>query len=382
VQGAIAVYFSQKTDVDSSAAIELLLDTMLAQSGPDAEKSRAEAARLLGVISGPPELHARIGLLLSDSSAEVVDQALLSTGKIRDVRFLPLIIERLGQHRHTTTARAALVLYGEGAVGVLGDRLSDRGVPMAVRRQIPRVLAKIASPESASVLGHALAQSDPGLRFDVLRALNKVREKDPGLLPLDVDFADMINLELMGYLRSFQILAAFGTATPEIPVRGSRHSSELLFRRALLERMDQELERIFRLLALIYSSRDIHNAFVGITSRQARLEANALEVLEHMLHPELYRRLANVLDPEIGIRERLDFARQFCRIGVHSRAEALRILLHSEDRWMRVCALYAIGGLRIRELGPEIEGLSRDADPLLAETAIWTLSRLAVNGPA
>jgi len=159
-----------------------------------------------------------------------------------------------------------------------------------------------------------------------------------------------------------------------------RHPSSSVLTRALRERMDYEFERIFRLLALLYPPRDIYNAYVGVKSGRAQLRANALEVLEHLLKPEHFRMLSYALDPEITASDRLSFARRFCRVGVNSKAEALRILLHCDDRWLCACSLHAIGELGLAELCEDVRQLVTAGDPLLEETWTWTSARLGVAG--
>ncbi len=377
VQGAIGAYFARHTgEGDSSAAIELILDNLLSLAGPAEVPARREAARLLGVIPPPSDLHSRLHELLNDSEPEVVEQALLSAGKTRRGELVPAVVARLGQPRLAPAARAALVMYGRSEVGTLRSYLNDAAVPLAVRRQIPATLALLPIAESAAALAHSLVQVDPGLRFDVLKALNKLRDRNPDLLPADVDYADMVNFELIGYCRSIQILNALKS-----PGGKSGYGSERLLVRALRERMAHERERIFRLLALIYPPRDIHNAFVSLSSDRPRLQANAMEVLENLVQPELYRPLANVLDPEVDRDRRVLFANQFCRTVVNSPAEALRILLYSEDVWLCACALYMAGGLRLLELSADLAKIAHKGDPLLTETWNWAQARLAAEAP-
>lgn len=377
VQGSVVAYLARTGDPGYSSAAQLILNAMLSESGPDAVRTRAEAARVLGVIPPPSELHAQLfKLFLRDENPQVLEQAMLSAGKIRGREFLPLVIEKLGQRRLEGAARAALAQYAERAVGTLQDYLKDSGVPLPIRKQIPSVLARIATPESAAVLADSLIQSDPGLRFDVLKALNKLRRRDPLLVPTSPHFADLLDAELMGYYRSFQVLAAFdprASTSPRSP------AGESVLTRALRERMDHELERIFRLLALIYPPRDVYNAFVGLTSARPQVRANALEVLEHLLRSDLYHRLAYGLDPEIPLAEKLSFAERLCRAQVKSRIEALRILLHSEDRWLRACALHTVGELQLAELCSDVRQMPRDDDPLLAETWKWASTRLTAT---
>jgi AAA family ATP:ADP antiporter len=382
LQGAVVAFLARTGEPEYLAAAEFILRGMLTHTGPDAARSRAEAARVLGVIPSPCGLHSELSKLLQDDDVEVLEQALLSAGKIQGGGFLSQIIEKLGEPRLRGTARAALVQYGPQAVPALRECLNDGRVPVAIRKQIPKVLARISSSDSAAGLAECLIQSDPGVRYDVLRALNKLRSRDPGLAPPRAAVEDMLNVELLGYYRSFQILAAMdpkaGTAIPGPSSRGG----ESVLTRALRERMAYELERIFLLLALLCPPRDVHNAYVGLTTGTPQRQANAQEVLEHLLQPDLYRLLANALDPEIPFREKVNFARRLCGSSVESRDEALRILLHSEDRWMSACALYAVGKERLMELNDEVGRVPHADDPLLAETWQWAIGRLKAAIPA
>ncbi|MBZ5497350.1 MAG: HEAT repeat domain-containing protein [Acidobacteriia bacterium] len=382
IQGAVVTYLARSAEEDYSSAAMLILESMLSQVGPEAVPARCEAARVLGVIPSPSELHNHLLELMHDENPEVAEQALLSAGKNRIRELLPVVIEKLGQPQLVAAARTALVQYDRRAVGMLQSCLSDPTLPLPIRKQIPQTLARIPNAESASALAHSLVQSDPGLRYDVLKALNQLRDRDPELIPGDVDYADMVNAELIGYYRSFQILAALETSGGKAGSAEPHQGGERLLRRAFREHMDHELERIFRMLALLYSPRDVHNAFAGLTSGRPQLRANALEMLEHLLQPDLYRRLASVLDPEIDSQQRLAFARRFCGTEVTSRNEALRILLHSEDCWLRACALYAVGRLRLSELSPDLDKVPCDRDPLLSETRTWALARLALDAQA
>jgi AAA family ATP:ADP antiporter len=382
LQGAVVGFLARTGEPEYLAATELILRGMLAHDGPDAARSRAEAARVLGVIPPPCGLHTELLKLLQDDDLEVLEQALLSAAKIQGSEFLPRVIEKLGEPRLKGTARAALVQYGPRAVHTLRDYLNDANVPLPIRKQIPKVLARIPSSDSATALAESLIQSDPGMRYDVLKALNKLRSRDPGLVPPRSDVEDMLNAELLGYYRSFQILAAIdpnaGSAIPGLRSRGG----ESVLARALRERMAYELERIFRLLALLYPPRDVHNAFLGLTMGTSQRQANAQEVLEHLLKPDLYRRLAHGLDSEIPLREKVNFARRLCGSSVKSRNEALRILLHSEDGWISACALYAVGEERLTELNEEVSQVPHAADPLLEETWQWATARLKAALPA
>jgi len=374
LQSAVVIYLARNPDPSYAAAAYLLLQTMLSADGPEAVHSRWEAARALGTVPAPSQLHSELFKLLGDQNPEVAQQALLSAGRIRSSQLLPLVIEKLAMARLLGAARAALGQYGEQAVGTLQDHLNNTSVLLAVRKQIPSVLARIATPRSAAALADSLVQSDPELRYEVIKALNKLRCLDPALLPTGIEIADILDSELIGYYRSFQILAALDQ---QAGVSRPSPESETLVASAVRERMAREFERLFRLLGLLYPAHDIHNAYAGLMSERPQLQANALEVLEQLLAPDLYRRLVAGIDPESTPAERLAFAQRLCRTGVSSRNEALRILLHSEDGWLRTCAVHVVGQARLEELSEDVCRMLHDSDPVLDETWKWARTRLA-----
>jgi AAA family ATP:ADP antiporter len=379
LQSAIVAHLARTGDQGCLAAAELILQAMLVSTDHDAPASRREAARALGLIPPPSDLHAELLGLLRDDHPEVVEQALLSAGRVHGHEFLPLVIEKLGEPRLRAPARAALAEYGPRAVDLLSDRLNDDAAPVTVRQQIPRVLARIRTPEAAQVLTESLIQSDPTLRYEVVKALRTLRAQDPALVPVQLRIADMLESELVGYYRSFQVLAAFGAPerTADTP-----HTTEPLLTRALRERMGDEFERIFSLLALLYSPRDIHNAYVGINSGRREVQANALELLENLLPHALYKQLISVMDPESSLQDKLAFAERICRTKVVSRDEAMRVLLFSTDRWLCACALHAVGEAQMVNQLETVRQVPHEKDPLLDQTWKWTCSRLMVTDAA
>lgn len=378
VQGSVVVYLTRTELPEDLVAAQVILESMLSRTDSEAARSRAEAARVLGVVAASTGLHAELGRLLRDEDTAVVEQALLAAGKTRSRDVLSLVIEKLGDSHLFGAARAALAEYGERAIGTLQDYLNDDSGALTVRKQIPAVLARIGTAKAAEILSSSMIHSDAGLRFDVLKAMNRLRRQDPALLPPNDEVGDMLEVEAMGYYRSFQILAAFDPAGSG--TTGSRHvpGEESVLTRVLRERMEHELERLFRLLALLYPPRDIHNAYAGLTSGQPRVQANALEVLEHLLRPEHYRMLAGALDPDISPKDRLRLAERLCHTKVESRADAVRVLLHSEDRWLRACALHAVGELKLADLAQELARVAHQGDALLEETWLWASLRLGL----
>jgi hypothetical protein len=221
-----------------------------------------------------------------------------------------------------------------------------------------------------------LIQSNPEIRYEVIKGLNQLRAQHPDRMSTTAEISRMVDYELMAYFRAVQIMEALNGTNHG---RASEHFRHRLVVQAVQERMEQDLERVFRLLALIYPSTDIYNVYLSLTSGRAQTQANALEVLEHLLPAELYGRVAGAVDPERSLEQKLQLAQRVCHAGVQSEQEALHALLHSGDSWLCACALHEIGAARLTGLRATVQEVSR-GDLGVYHTWLWTNTRLSAQG--
>jgi AAA family ATP:ADP antiporter len=297
IRAAMAAFLGSAGRAHNPEAAQALLSAMV--SSPEA-RDRIEGARVLGMISEPPlELVAR---LISDPEVEVWRQALHSSESI-----------------------------GADAVEMLANRLADRELSVEVRREIPPTLMRIGTASAEHALISALMDSDSAVRHRVIAALNKLKQqRRPGAL--DVDMLELLlAAEIAGHYRSYQLLGA---------LRASEGDNASVIA-ALQASMEQELERIFRLIALLSPDDSLHDAYVGVRSSNKLVRANALEYLEHILKPELRQVLLPLIDSQVEEAERIRLANGLVGAPVDSPEQALGTLLASEDPWLRSRAEYA-----------------------------------------
>jgi hypothetical protein len=172
--------------------------------------------------------------------------------------------------------------------------------------------------------------------------------------------------EILGHYRSYQILAKLS------PLGDSQDPVV----RALHESMQQELERIFRLLGLLYPHLDVHSAYLGLQSKKVTVYDNALEFLDNVLKAQLRAMLVPLLDGRISVTQRAAIADRFVRAKVENQEQAVEALVASDDPWLRSCGAYAIGNLGMRSLEGALNRCLNDPDPLLRETARAAKQRL------
>ncbi|HEU5335971.1 MAG TPA: Npt1/Npt2 family nucleotide transporter [Terriglobales bacterium] len=355
VRSAMVAYLARPGETQNLDAARRMLEAMVNEPGPENQRTRLEAARLLGRL--PDCFDPLLATLLTDADTEVTREAIRSAGLLRKRRLLPDLLDRLANPALAADAQEALASFGDVIVGALGDYLSDPAVSTEVRRGIPAVLARTGTPAAARTLVENLLQSDTRLRFHVISALNKLHAQHPEIEP-DVPLLETILLaEILGHYRSYQILHALESSQ-------ERHLVDVL-----KEAMEQELERIFRLLGLLYPRVDAHGAYVGLQSKSASVHDNALEFLDNVLKVQLRDLLVPLLDGRITVSERARKANRLVRVAMDNPEQAILALISSQDPWLRSCGAYAIGSLGLKSLEEHLNPFLDHPDALLRETA-------------
>jgi AAA family ATP:ADP antiporter len=332
--------------------------------GPE---SRSTAARLIGLAPPMPELSSRLARFLRDEDPNVVRAALQSAATLKLWSEVPTMLAMLTDRRLRREARHSLAAYGEPLLEALRDTLQDASLGPDLRRQIPRVISGIGGPRSAQLLLDTLRRVDGVVGVQVIRALVRIRRERPDL-PFDsAATTQHVTEELRRYYREAILLES-------IPERASGTGGGFL-RRALRERLDQRLDSVFQLLALIYPQREILDAHHWILSGRPDLRSNALEFLDSRLANPARELLLPALEDRRGGRIVI-VARELLGVEEVPYASVLPRLLDSPDPWVRSCATYVVAEERRTDLRAKLKALAAEPDALLAETAALALRRL------
>lgn len=366
IRSAMVSFLAQPGPTENLEAAGVIFNTMV--EDPDV-RTREEAARLLLQLPDSFGVGA-VEQLLQSPDDRVVRLALGSVTRLQRRHFIPLVLPRLGDTRLVEDASAALAALGDRALPRLRETLDDAAVPIQVRREIPGVLQRIGTSAAEAELTKCLLDGDTALRFHALIALNKLRGS-ASKRPLDLALVETaLAAELVGHLRSYQML---GTLNFRIDTREP-------VAQTIRDEMSQEVERIFRLLKLLFPSFDLHSAYVGLQSDNRSVHDNALEFLENVLKPQLRDLLVPLLDSEFSVVQRAQLADKVLGTSVATREEAVAQLALSPDPWLQACAAYAIGTLGLAELASHLDRWTDAPDLLLRETARQAKIKLRMRG--
>jgi AAA family ATP:ADP antiporter len=366
IRSAMVSFLAQPGPTENLEAAGVIFNAMVQDTDV---RAREEAARLLLQLPDSFGVGA-VEQLLESSDDVVVRLALASVTRLHRRHFIPLVLPKLADASLAEDAAMALASLGDRALPQLRAALDDETVSITVRREIPEVLHRIGTPAAEAELTNCLLDGDTALRFHALIALNKLRGS-ASKRPLDLALVETaLAAELVGHLRSYQML---GTLNFRIDTREP-------VAQTIRDEMSQEVERIFRLLKLLFPSFDLHSAYVGLQSDNRSVHDNALEFLDNVLKPQLRDLLVPLLDSEVSVVQRAQLADKVLGTSVATREEAVAQLALSPDPWLQACAAYAIGTLGLAELASHLDHWVDAPDVLLRETARQAKIKLRMRG--
>jgi len=308
---------------------EALIEKALGVSGEHGISAKTAAARGIA-IARPPRATQFLQQLLKDSDVEVVRQAVHAAGEIGYSGAIPQLIPMLARARLRRDAREALLKLGSNALAELRTRFQDEAMPLDVRVRIPRVLSLSRRHDAADFLFGNIGRFTPRIDTALLKGLNFMRTDSPKM-HFDGDRVEsLIRLEHARHQRLSTILRAVEPDNSEGIDKVSADVLALLHK-AISERLHESVERVFRLLHLIYSPTDIQSVYFSFSTRPA-LRASAVEFLDNLIDPPLRELVVSLLEQDgSGLGKE-------SREKELSRGEAIQRLLEQEDEWLKTIA--------------------------------------------
>jgi len=324
-------------------AKELITPDWLERTARDPDAGRRRLAAIAARVCGE-EGAAVLDALLNDGDRVVVAAAFQTTAALKNRTYLPTILRRLGDVNLRGAAVEALAEYGPRIIGTLSDLMDDDSVSMAVRRQIPRVLRLIPNQRSVTALLDFIASPNLALRGAALRALNRLRESAPDLDYGSIPVSERVLDEAKYYFQMNAALIAFREyGKPQTPAG--------LLVNTLHHRLEESLDRLFRLLGLKYPPLQIYAAFLAIHRGSHDDTAAALEFLDTVLEKDLKRIVMPLLEDTANAQTR---GHDLFNIDVPDIETAIRELINTGDEWLASCAIATAAQLSLRKLAPDI----------------------------
>ena len=359
-----AAELADSGDADDARAAEAALARLVADTRRVAAPGRRDAAVALGRIR-QPSFRSLLVLLLHDPDVDVAREAMASANAVgpRDPLFLPALVARLGHRELKAAAREAITTYGDDAIGFLAHVLADRHEHVWVRRHVPATLARMPSQQAMDALFTAVHDPEGFVRFKAIQAIVTLRRAHPSLTCPAAEVEALVVRETGRYWSWLSLRANFVRADP-------LHAQTLVVR-ALDDKLARALDRVFRLLGLLYPWKDVAAAREGLERGDARTRVSALEYLDNLLGGTVRKRVMPLVD-EAPLEDKLRHAHNVIKSRPRDVDDTLAQLIHDDDP---VLAAAAVHFVRSRPLkAPMADDLEYvldhlDVDPLVRDAA-------------
>lgn len=304
--------------------------------------------------------------LLSDNNHKVRSAAIKTAVKRNDNEVITALIENLGQPEYTNEAMNALILVGEVALPLLDNAFYRPGQSSYVMLRLVQIIGVIGGNKAKDMLWNKIDYPDKVVVSQVLLALGESGFK-----------AGMSQISRIKYAIESDIGAIAWNLSALTEV-GDNDESRVV-RRALNREIQNDIEHIYMLLAMLYDTRSIQLVKENIDSGTAEGITYAIELLDVFLSEQLKMRVLPVLD-DLSINEKVKRLEIFYpRVPLDEKL-VLKFLINRDftqsNRWTKAAVLHQIGVQRIAEFNLDLIAQLFNPDMLINETAAWALYQI------
>jgi AAA family ATP:ADP antiporter len=347
-----------------AAGLKLL---QMADSPEPAE--RIAAAQVLGEV-GLGSFYQPLVPLLRDPDSRVQRAALLQAGRLRNRKLWPLVLDTLDSPHLWRAAAATLVAAGTPVVPQLIAASEREGRSLEVQARLIEICGRIGGQRATAWLKGQLSHPDAGIRSHIVHALHRcdyqAQAEEAALVQ------QQIQVEVARSAETLAILKDIGN-----------DGAVQLLRQALDETLAQDRERIFFLLSFLCDRRAILQACENLALPSAEKRAYALEVID-VLIPRALKGMVFPLLTDLPPGQKGQQLWALFPQPQQDRLQRLREIIAGPagrfNPWTQACALYAAGELSATAVSETAAAALFAPEPLVRETAAWTLSKL--DGPA
>lgn len=295
--------------------------------------------------------------LLNDHSKTVVKKAIKSISAQKIDRLIPDLIQRLKDKTFTADIRKTLGSYGPGYLPLFKTKFFELDLDNEIRKQIPGIFYYQPGEESVVHLLDMIEVDEPELRYHSIKTLSRLKREYPDLHMNPNQIRKCIKEESKNFFKLMAVKV----------IQPKNHPNRILLR-ALTEKMNQTVERIFRLLGLIYNQKDMYSSYLAYNSISNDRKSASIEFLDNVLSAEDHKYIFPIVDIQDDIKK-MRLGAELFDIKKLTYDRGLMQLIHGRDRWLKICALYSVSPVCPEDLQQEVAVAAESNDKLISETA-------------
>jgi AAA family ATP:ADP antiporter len=329
-------------------------------------EDRQYSAELL-LHSSNEEITSFLIELLSDPEPKVRNTAIKTAIKKHSNEVILSLIDNLSNPLFSNQAMHSLTLIGGKALNILDTGFYRSGQNTQTLLKIVQIMGRIGGQRAKDLLWSKIDYPDKVVTSSVLLALGECGFKAGISQITRIKYAIELDIADIGWnLGALQEIGDDGNA------------SEV--KTALRREIQNDIEHIYMLLAMLYDTRSIQLVKENIESGTTEGTTYAVELLDVFLSEQLKQRVIPVLD-ELTDSERTSRLEVFYpRVKLDSKL-VLKFLINRDftqtNRWTKATVIYQIGILKINEFKLDLISHMFNPDKLIREVSGWALYQIS-----
>ena len=148
-----------------------------------------------------------------------------------------------------------------------------------------------------------------------------------------------------------------------------------LLQKAIKERLNWSIEKIFRGLDLFLPHGDAYFSYLGFTSSQQELRENAIELIDSRIKGELRHTLLPIF-AELHPFDVVKRGREIFKLPSDPQKALSEAFFHG-DPWLKSCTIAVVLEDRMEDLKGLVTQACDDINPMVNETAKWAVAQWA-----
>jgi hypothetical protein len=304
--------------------------------------------------------------LLNDTEPKVRNTAIKTSAKKNNAEVINALIENLGHPAFSNQAMNTLVLVGAPTLSALEAGFYRSGQNTQVMLKIIQVMGRIGGQKARELLWSKIDYPNKVVVSQVLLSLGEAGFK-----------AGISQITRIKYAIEADI-ADIRWNLSAIQEVGEEGFSDQI-RNSLRWEIQNDIEHIYMLLAMLYDTRSIQLVKENIDSGTAEGITYAIELLDVFLSEQLKQRVIPILDDLTDSEKISRLDDYYPRVKLDEKL-VLKFIINRDftqsNRWTKACVLFQIGINRIEDFKMDLIAQLFNPDLLIREVAAWALHQI------
>jgi ATP:ADP antiporter, AAA family len=304
--------------------------------------------------------------LLNDPEPKVRNTAIKTSIKRHNPEVINAIIESLGSSVFSNQAMNALVLIGAETLPALDAAFYRSGQNTQVMLKIVQAMGRIGGQRAREQLWNKIDYPNKVVVSQVLLSLGECGFKAGMNQMVRIRYA--IEADIADIRWNLSAIQEIGDDAFNQQIKS-----------ALRREVQNDIEHIYMLLAMLYDTRSIQLVKENIDSGTADGITFAIELLDVFLSDQLKQRVIPVLDDLTEV-ERISRLEDFYpRVKLDSKL-VLKFIINRDftqsNRWTKACVIFQIGVQRISDFKLDLIAQLFNPDNFIKEVSAWALYQI------